>query len=352
MLSYGAVAGLLLALPAMVGAILEPPLFILADRYPRKPFIVGGLVAMAAGLVLAGAAWMPWVFAAAMACWYLGSGCAVGLSQASLMDAQPEVRERTMARWGFMSGVGDLAAPLLVAATAWLGLGWRVTFVACGLLVLVYGLVLARREFPVTARRRRIEGTPGALRAISAALRNRRLLLWLSACWLCGLLDEVFIVFAALRLGELGVDPSARALILGCFSLGLLPGLVVAERLLERLAPLRLLGASAAGCGCCYGLWMTTTDPVLSGALLLLVGFFCAPLYPIAKARAYRALPDGSGMVNAVGNLFTPASVALPLLLGLVAERWGLAAALWLLMAQPLGLWLMATRRARNPRTR
>jgi fucose permease len=74
------------------------------------------------------------------------------------------------------------------------------------------------------------------------------------------------------------------------------------------------------------------------------VGVFTAPLYPIAKAQVYRELPERSGMVNALTTVFTSVELAVPLLLGLIADRLGLAVAMCLLLLQPLGLLLLALR--------
>jgi hypothetical protein len=75
---------------------------------------------------------------------------------------------------------------------------------------------------------------------------------------------------------------------------------------------------------------------------MLLVGATAVPLYPLAAAQAYAALPGRSGAVLAAGHLFTPLALALPFALGLAADRWGIVAALALLVAQPIGLGLLA----------
>ena len=50
-------------------------------------------------------------------------------------------------------------------------------------------------------------------------------------------------------------------------------------------------------------------------------------------------------MVIALAHIFTPLHIALPLLLGWVADRFGLVPTLLLLSAQPIGLFLIALRR-------
>ena len=81
---------------------------------------------------------------------------------------------------------------------------------------------------------------------------------------------------------------------------------------------------------------------------MAIAGFFCSAFYPIAMAQAYRALPGYSGTVNAVGHLFLPLTVALPVLLGLVADVFGLTVVLLILAAEPLGLLWIATRERRR----
>jgi hypothetical protein len=70
-------------------------------------------------------------------------------------------------------------------------------------------------------------------------------------------------------------------------------------------------------------------------------------MHPLASAQAYRALPGRSGTVNAVGHVFSPITVALPLGLGALADVAGVQVALTLLLLQPLGLAIVAARAAR-----
>jgi hypothetical protein len=65
--------------------------------------------------------------------------------------------------------------------------------------------------------------------------------------------------------------------------------------------------------------------------------------YPVLQARLYSALGDASGLALTVGALF-PLNAVLPLAIAAIAERWGLAVALWPLLAAPLAL-LVLTRR-------
>jgi hypothetical protein len=60
-------------------------------------------------------------------------------------------------------------------------------------------------------------------------------------------------------------------------------------------------------------------------------------------ARAYEELPDRPGTVQALGQLFVAVEVCAPLVLGVVADRFGLRAALACLALQPVMIVLCAT---------
>ena len=115
-------------------------------------------------------------------------------------------------------------------------------------------------------------------------------------------------------------------------------GLVVTDRPLVRVAPLRLLAGSSAICVAVYVAWLAAPTMWLSALLMVAVGATAAPMYPLgAPRRLYAALPGRSGTVNAAGHVFTPLSLALPWLLGWIADHAGLMTAIALLIVQPVG---------------
>ncbi len=62
------------------------------------------------------------------------SGAFVGLSQASLMDADPARHEHNMARWALAGSLGLVAGPLVLSLAVGLGAGWRSVFFALAFL--------------------------------------------------------------------------------------------------------------------------------------------------------------------------------------------------------------------------
>lgn len=351
--------GMLLAftLPGAVASLLEPPLLLLADRYParRKAFVVGGLVAFGLSVGAAGLAPHPLVFGLAMAALFVSNGLGVNLAQASLMDADPERRELWMTRWVLMGTLGDLCAPLLLSALAWLALGWRSAMGVVALAVLLHAVWLARRTFPAPqcAGDEHDDGGEAlhGLAALRAALGDRTLLVWVLAVAMCGSLDEVFVALASARLEQAyGADLATRGVVIGVATAGGVLGLGVLDRALSRgVDPLRwLLGVSVASVLALLA-WLQAPSVAWSAAGLFLLEALVAQLYPIAQAQAFRAHPRAV-VVEAVQSVFTPLDLLLPVLVGVIADQWGLVPALLVLGLQPVGIGLIA--RARAPRVR
>lgn len=343
--SYSVTALALLFVPGLVAMFVEPALFVLSDRHPRKWFVCGGLLAM--GLAAWGAAWAPNVHAlsAALTLAYLGSGCGVALAQATLVDARPREAARILTRWTLLGEIGDLLAPALMAWLAHVQSSWRTAYAWMGALFMVWASLLLAGRFPDPERGEAApeEDEPGVFAALREAFAHRRLVGWLGAAALCELLDEIVVVFGALFLRDrLALDPAARSFVLGSGIVGAIVGVLATDRLLGRIPPLRLLLAAGGSCCVAYVGWLLTSSMWSSALAFFLVGATAAPMYPIASAQAYAALPGRSGTVNAAAHVFTPVVLALPWLLGLVGDRFGILVALAFLGVQPLGIVVVA----------
>ena len=339
--SYGQAAGWLLAAMGALGVILEPPLFLLADRYPRRWFVCGGLAVLGLSCLLAAAAPGYGVLVVALLVFGPASGCGVTLSQATLMDVHPDDRERLMVRWTLSGALGDLAAPAFVTAMAWLGAGWRGAFAAVGCVLFVYAALLWRRPFPEAPAARHAGASPRRplLAPLRQGLKRSRLLLWAVATILCSLMDEILVAFGSLYLrDELGFDLATRASVLTALMLGGAAGLVVLDRLLLRFEPRALLAFAGAASALAFCAWLCVRSPWASGLCFFVTGFFTAAHYPLAQAQAYRALPEGSGSLNALLTAGGVVLLPVPILLGVVADEVGLLATLALLLLQPLGV--------------
>lgn len=350
-LSHQGLVAVLYLAPAALALVLEPVIFLLADRWPRRAFVAGGLATMALASLACALAPTPVALAAAITVGALAGSCGVELAQATLADLHPDGREQVLARWTLFGAVGDLAAPLLVAVLAGVGLGWRTGFAVMAAVLAAWAVLVARAPFPAPTRPAAPdapdaedgEAEPGILDALRAALRERRLLGWLAATALCDLLDELLVLLAAVHLrDQLGAGPVARSLVLAGHVLAAIAALAVLERLLERHRPERLLAAAAVACAAALVAWLATPWLWLSAILFAVVGATAAPLYPLAMAQSYAALPGRSGAVHAAARVFTPGSLVLPWLLAWLADHVGTQAALAVIAAGPASIAILA----------
>ena len=337
-LSYAEI-GLLLSVPSLVAVVVEPVLGVVAVTWRRRVFVIAGGAAFAASLGLAAGAPSFLVLLVAFAVLYPASGAFVSLSQASLMDLQPERREHNMARWTFAGAVGAVVGPLALAVFAWAGLGWRGLFVAFALLAVV--LVARARQVPDDGAGERLR-----VRDALRVLTRREVFRWLFLLELSDLLLDVFLAFLALYLvDEAGASVAAAGLAVAVWTGAGLVGSAIAIPLLTRVDGLRYLRVSAVLTALLFAAFLVV--PAVGSKLVLLaaLGVVNAGWYPVLKARLYGALGDASSLALTVGALF-PLNAVLPLAIAVLAESFGLGVALWPLLAAPAALLLLVPRRA------
>lgn len=334
--STWALAAALLAAPAGIGVVLESAVLAWTDRVDRRPVLVAALASVAATSALMAAASGPWMLALAFGLWGTASGIATGTAEAALVAGARDA-SRDMTRWTFAGTLGDLVAPLLVGAVVAGGASWR-------LALLVTAAVPAVDAVAVALGPRLAHVVEEEEATASEALRDRRLLAWALAVVACTLMDEILVVFGALRLEALGLSPLARGAQIAALPLGGALGLALADRVLARHPPRAVLLAASAWTTAAFLAWLSTSDPVLGAVLAGLLGAGIAPLWALSMARAYALHPDRPGLVGAIVTLMTPLELAAPLLVGLVADRVGLTPALLLLLVQPLTVALVAWR--------
>jgi MFS family permease len=352
-LSHTATAVVLFTVPGLIQLVLDPIVFLMADRFGRPVLVRGGLAVMAAALLVAAIAPGPVTLACALSIWGVATGAATSFTEVTLIDQWPDRRARTMARWTLLALVGDFAAPMVLGALAVVdhgraGQAWRTGFAIAGGLLAVWAIAVSLRPFPAPAV------TPGddeppLWQAVRSAIRDRVLIGWLFGVALCNLLDELLIVFASIHVrDELGASAAWQSATVAAFVAGGAIGLVGLDRLLTRHSEHRLVIAAGIACAVAFALWLAAPTVWLSALLMVVVGATTAPLYPLASAQAYARCPGRSGVVVVAGHVFAPFVLVLPWLLGAIADRAGTLAALALLIAQPIGLVVLAVVTART----
>ena len=334
-LTYAGV-GLLLTIPGAVGAVVELAYGPISDAGGRRRLLLAGGVAFAAALLLAAAAGGFGMFLVALVLLSPASGAFVGLSQTALIDLEPGEHEQAMARWTLAGSVGVAAGPLLLAATVALGSGWRMLFAALGLATLPLVAVVRRLPLP---RPVETAGVRAELRRTVAALRRREVLRWLALLELGDLVGDVFTGYVALYFVDVaGTTPATAALAVALLSgTGLAGDALLVVLLARGVRGLVYVRRSALAL-----LLVVPAFFLLPGLAKLVplafLGLLRAGWYAILKARLFSALPGQSGAALSLSSLSGLLGSLPPLLIGLLAQRFGLGAALWLVLVAPLAL--------------
>lgn len=342
--------GLLLGVPGVVSALVEPFLGILADVWRRRALIVGGGVIFGLTLWLISFGHHFWALMIAFVIQYPASGAFVSVSQAALMDHDPPRREHNMARWTFAGSVGVVAGPLSLGALMAAGGAWRDLFVAFGIATFILAGAASRHRFP--NHRRPLEKRSASAVSDDApltfkdglwnairALRRRDVLRWITLLQFSDLMLDVLYGFLALYFVDvIGLTTSEASLAVAVWTgVGLLGDFLIIP-LLERVSGLAYLRVSAVLVLALFPAFLLAPWFGVKLALLGALGLLNAGWYAILMAQLYAAMPGQSGTALAVNNVGGLFGSLIPLGLGAAAQSAGLGAAMWLLLAGPLAL--------------
>ncbi|HEV7902695.1 MAG TPA: MFS transporter [Pyrinomonadaceae bacterium] len=356
-LSYTEI-GLLLAVPKLLGNVVEPPLALLGDTRHRRAIILAGGVGFVLSLALVALSYSFASLLLAFALFNPASGAFVSLSQAALMDAAPARREQNMARWAFAGSLGVVAGSLALNATvSTAGASWRVWFGVMSAVSVL--LVVAARRFIFDApaadatdtRHDHVSLKQGALEALRA-LRRPDVRRWLLLLEVSDLMLDGFHGFLALYFVDVvGMNEAGAAAAIAVWTGVGLGGDFLLIPLLERVRGLRYLRWSAGVMLCLFPAFLLAPNGALKLVLLGLIGITNAGWYSILKAQLYSAMPERSGAALALNNLAGMVGVFVPFALGLFAEHFGLGRMMWLLLVAPVALLSAIPRREKSFQT-
>src|SRR5512138_210635 len=205
--------GLLLSLPGIFAAFIEPFIGILGDVWKRRILIVVGGILFTVSLFMTSVSYSFLFLLASFILFFPSSGAFVSLSQANLMDADTSRHEQNMARWTFAGSLGVLTGPLLLGLFVYLGLGWRGTYALlaslstlCLLAALRY-LPPDKRSTPSFSLRVVFDG----FRAAFASLKRADVWRWLLLLEFADLMGDVLFSYLALYFVDVGRATEAQA---------------------------------------------------------------------------------------------------------------------------------------------
>ena len=358
--------GLLLTIPRLFGNLLEPPLALLGDAGDRRRIVIGGGVVFTLACVLTATSWSFGALLVAFTVFNPASGAFVSLSQATLMDLEPHRHAQNMARWSLAGSLGVVGGAALIALAARAGFGWRMVMAGIAGAAAALVLIVWRRRRAIPegaalegARPERAderepaadsgahgEAHQGRLWALARgaghairALRDGGVVRWLALLQASNLMLDVLHGFLALYLVDVaGLSVGQAALAIASWTLVGLVGDVLLIPLLERVDGVRYLRVSAALTAVGFGAFLLVPGFVPKLLILGALGLLNSGWYAITKAGLYSAMPGRSATALAIANVGDLAGAFIPLGIGLLASRVGLAPAMWVLLAGPLAL--------------
>lgn len=334
-LSYAQAGVLLALLPA--GGFLGVVLMAAADFVSRRLLGAGGALVYALCLLAFATGRSFALLAVASLVWGAASDAFVHATQLALAELAGDELDATIARTNLLGSVGDLLGPLSLVLAAAAGVGWRAVFAGGGVLMLVYAAALAAQPLPPPR--------PDGLRpwsAVAAVVRDSRVLR-LAAIWtFVAALDEPFLGFLIANLQETrGVSAAAATALAG----SIVVGEIVAYTSLA--ASTRLQAARPRLVVAAVGLFVTAVvmvgSPWTAAVALAGLGFGAASAltWMTVQVTVLRLRPGQVGTTQAVVSGLSTVGIVIPPLIGVAADRLGLAAGLWLYACVPLGIVLL-----------
>jgi MFS transporter, FSR family, fosmidomycin resistance protein len=342
-LSYTQV-GLLIAMPLLVGGLVELPLGLVAGYGKRRNrLVLTGGIALASSLALVTFARSFLVLLLALVAFFPASGAFVTLTQAALMDAEPGKHQPRMAAWNLAGSAGAVAGPLLLAGVLVAGGTWRTAYLLLAFAALAVTAVAAVSG-PATADAPAKQASeddehdqrPTVAEALGA-VRDGRVARWLALLQVIDLLLDVLTGYVGIYLVDVANASPAFAAVGVAIRLGAcLAGDALWVAASNRLSSHTALVASAAAACVLYPAFLLL--PWLGAKLAVLAALSVATAcwYPVAQAELYGSLPGRSGVAVFWSSAAGMAGAAGPLLVGLVAQRFGLSLALTGLAITPV----------------
>jgi MFS transporter, FSR family, fosmidomycin resistance protein len=335
--------GMLLTIPNTIGSIIEPILGILADIGQRRQLILGGGIAFAGALLLISLSHNFPLLLTALILFNPASGAFVSLSQATLMDIEPKRHEQNMARWALAGSVGNTIGPLIFALALGFTNSWRSAFFILAILTMLSLVVLwkYRQLIPnsISHSSESIQSLGEGICNAIKALKQQNVLRWLTLLQFSDLMLDVLRGFVALYFVDVVGTNNNQASLAIAIWLGFgLVGDFLLIPLLERVQGITYLKLSAAVILFAYPAFLLVPSINIKLFILGLLGLFNAGWYSILKGQLYTAMPGKSGTVLTLSNLFGLVGGLIPLVLGWLAQHYGLGSTMWLLIIAPIAL--------------
>ena len=335
--------GLLLSLPGIIAAFIEPFIGILGDVWRRRVLIVMGGVLFTASLLITSLSLSFLFLLLSFILFFPSSGAFVSLSQANLMDSDTTRHEQNMARWTFAGSLGVLSGPLLLGLFVYFGLGWRGAYAALASFSTLC-LLAALRYLPpdsvfspsFPSLRVFFEG----FRAAFTSLKRADVWRWLLLLEFADLMMDVLFSYLALYFVDVAraTDVQAGIAVTIWLAMGLLTDFLFIPFIDRQRDSIKFLRTTALMECFAFAVFLLTSGFIPKLIVVIAVNLFNTGWYPILQGRLYSSLPGQSASIMAIGSVTAPLAKFFPFLIGLLADQFGLQTAMWVLLLGPIAL--------------
>ncbi|HQU34995.1 MAG TPA: MFS transporter [Anaerolineales bacterium] len=335
--------GLLLSAPGILAAFIEPFIGILGDVWRRRALILAGGLLFTVSLFLTSASYSFILLISSFILFNPSSGAFVNLSQANLMDSYSNRHEQNMARWTFAGSLGVLTGPILLGLFVYLGFGWRGTYALLASFS-TFCLLAAWRLLPPDK-----DSSPSfpsfnvvfdGFRAAFAALKRKEVWRWLILLEFADLMLDVLFSFLALYFVDVGrvTQTQAGIAVTVWLAMGLITDFLFIPFVDRQKDTIQFLRRTALVELFAFAGFLLVPGFIPKLIFVILVNLFNTGWYSILQGRLYSSLPGQSASIMAIGAVTDPLVKLLPLLLGFLADQFGLGVAMWLLILGPVAL--------------
>ncbi|RPI89835.1 MAG: MFS transporter [Chloroflexi bacterium] len=351
-LSYTQI-GLLLSVPGIIAAFIEPFLGILGDVWKRRILIIVGGILFTVSLAVTSISTTFYLLLFSFILFFPSSGAFVSLSQANLMDSDTTRHEQNMARWTFAGSLGVLTGPLLLGLFVYFGLGWRGTYAALAAFSAVC-LLAALRYLPPDS----VAAPQGAFpslrvvfdgfRLAFSALKRLEVWRWLLLLEFADLMMDVLFSYLALYFVDVVhvTEFQAGVAVTVWLAMGLITDFLFIPFIDRQRDSIKFLRRTALMELFAFAIFLLIPGFIFKLIAVVVVNLLNTGWYSILQGRLYSSLPGQSASVMALGSVTAPLARFFPFMIGFLADGFGLQAAMWILLLGPAALLIGLPRRA------
>lgn len=350
--------GLLLSVPGIIAAFIEPFIGILGDVWKRRLLIIVGGILFTVSLAITSLSTTFYVLLFSFVLFFPSSGAFVSLAQANLMDADPSRHEPNMARWTFAGSVGVLAGPLLLGLFVYFGLGWRGAYAALASfssLCLLAALKYLPPDHVSTPSFPSMSVVFDGFRAAFNSLKRADVWRWLLLLEFADLMGDVLFSYLALYFVDVGrvTETQAGIAVTAWLALGLITDFLFIPFIDRQQDSIKFLRITAFLEVLAFAIFLLTPGFIPKLVVVVFVNLLHTGWYAILQGRLYSSLPGQSASIMAIGSVTAPLAKFFPFIIGFLADQFGLQTAMWILILGPIALLIGLPRRAADliPRT-